>query len=106
MKKIAGMFISRFLSHPPINDEDIGIQQDNLLQEYSNHHNNSLFFSEHGWNHTLFQGLCNMKERMQYCIETLGLSDYSSISHYINTGTLTIEKPLYMGRTSGTSDGN
>lgn len=106
MKKIAWMFISRFLSHPPINDEDIGIQQDNLLQEYSNHHNNSLFFSEHGWNHTLFQWLCNMKERMQYCIETLWLSDYSSISHYINTGTLTIEKPLYMGRTSWTSDGN
>lgn len=39
-------------------------------------------------------------------ISRLGLNYYKDISDYIISVWLTKEKPLYMGRTSGTSDGN
>lgn len=38
--------------------------------------------------------------------KTFGLNYYKDISPYIISGSLTKEPPIYIGRTSGTSDGN
>ena len=92
----------------PLGRDKIATQQRDFLLDCLYDHLWSGIYNDRGFDKELYRTLEDMdyQDIINSVTKTFGLNYYKDISPYIISGSLTKEPPIYIGRTSGTSDGN